>query len=130
MEQHAEIGYQILEDGTSELLQLASSIALTHHEKVDGTGYPMKLRGEEIPIEGRISAIADVFDALTTNRVYREALPVERALEIVRDGRGSHFDASLLALFFEVMPDVLKIKQRLDDEPLQPEPSRRLSRAH
>jgi len=130
MEQHAQIGYHILEHPTTELLQLAATIALTHHEKVDGTGYPKRLRDEEIPVEGRISAIADVFDALTTNRVYREAFPVERALEIMRDGRGSHFDADLLDLFFEVMPAVLLIKRRLEDPPLQPEPSRRLSRAH
>jgi putative two-component system response regulator len=129
MEQHAEMGYYILEHPTSELLQLAATIALTHHEKVDGTGYPRGLRDEVIPVEGRISAIADVFDALTTNRVYRKAFPMERALEILRDGRGTHFDASLLDLFFEAMPAVLVIKKRLEDSPLQPELSRRLSRA-
>jgi putative two-component system response regulator len=129
MEQHAEMGYYILEHPTSELLQLAASIALTHHEKVDGTGYPRGLRDEVIPVEGRISAIADVFDALTTNRVYRKAFPMERALEMLRDGRGTHFDAGLLDLFFEAMPAVLVIKKRLEDSPLQPELSRRLSRA-
>jgi putative two-component system response regulator len=129
MEQHAEMGYYILEHPTSELLQLAATIALTHHEKVDGTGYPRGLRDEVIPVEGRISAIADVFDALTTNRVYRKAFPMERALEILRDGRGTHFDAGLLDLFFEAMPAVLVIKKRLEDSPLQPELSRRLSRA-
>jgi putative two-component system response regulator len=129
MEQHAEMGYYILEHPTSELLQLAATIALTHHEKVDGTGYPRGLRDEVIPVDGRISAIADVFDALTTNRVYRKAFPMERALEILRDGRGTHFDAGLLDLFFEAMPAVLVIKKRLEDSPLQPELSRRLSRA-
>jgi response regulator RpfG family c-di-GMP phosphodiesterase len=101
MERHTEIGFRILTDSTSELLQLAATIALTHHERPDGTGYPNGLMGQAIPIEGRIAAIADVYDALTSDRVYRKAFPVGRALEIMREGRGSQFDPDLLDYFFD-----------------------------
>ncbi len=80
MERHCEIGYQLLGGSDSELLELAATIALTHHERFDGTGYPQGLGGEDIPIEGRIVAVADVFDALTSDRAYRPAYPVEEAL--------------------------------------------------
>ena len=99
MEQHAAIGHRILAGSGSELLDLAASIALTHHERYDGTGYPNGLVADAIPIEGRIAAVADVFDALTSDRVYRRAYPVEAALEIMRDGRGSQFDPSVLDVF-------------------------------
>lgn len=111
MKQHALVGHRILSGGSSELLQLAASIALTHHEKVDGTGYPHGLSGDDIPIEGRIAAIADVFDAVTTDRVYRKAFTLAGALQIMREGRGTHFDASLLDAFFDSMDLVLRIKQ-------------------
>lgn len=116
MQQHAANGYRILGGSQSELLQLAATIALTHHEKVDGTGYPQRLCEGDIPLEGRMAAIADVFDALTTDRVYKEAMPPEAAIEIMTSGRGAHFDADLLAVFLDAMPDVLLIKQRLDLE--------------
>jgi putative two-component system response regulator len=92
------------------LLDLAAEIAWTHHERVDGRGYPRGLAGEEIPIEGRITAVADVFDALTSDRVYRPALPVDEALSILVDGRGSHFDAAVLDTFFELLPAVLNLR--------------------
>lgn len=92
MERHTEIGFSILSGSESELLDLAAEIALTHHEKVDGSGYPGGLIGDEIPIEGRIAAVADVFDALISDRVYRPAFSVEEAIEILRAGRGTHFD--------------------------------------
>jgi putative two-component system response regulator len=92
MQRHTEIGYDILSGSEAESLDLAAEIALTHHEKVDGTGYPRGLRNEEIPLEGRIAAVVDVFDALISDRVYRPAFSVKEATEIMREGRGSHFD--------------------------------------
>ena len=115
MQEHSEMGYRILARSDSELLQMAASIALTHHERLDGTGYPRNLCEEEIPMEGRIAAIADVFDALTTNRIYRKAMPIEMALEIMGQGSGSQFDPELLSVFFDVMLEVLALKDRLDD---------------
>ena len=92
MEQHAEIGYRILAGSRAELLQLAATIAWTHHERMDGSGYPRGLSGSEIPLEGRIAAVADVFDALTRDRVYRPRFSRGDALQIVTDGRGTAFD--------------------------------------
>ena len=88
IERHAEIGYRMLRGAGSDLLDLAASIALTHHERFDGAGYPQGLRGEEIPLEGRIAAVADVFDALTTDRVYRPAFPFDEAIGMLLEGRG------------------------------------------
>jgi len=113
MKTHTEIGHQILAGSKSELANTGAMLAWTHHEKVDGTGYPRGLRGDEIPFEGRIAAIADVFDALTTNRVYRRAFSLEGALGLLREGRGSHFDAELLDLFFEALDDVLVTRAEL-----------------
>jgi putative two-component system response regulator len=101
MQQHAQLGYDLLRDSAFEALELAAEIALTHHEKVDGTGYPRGLRGDEIPLSGRIVAIADVYDALTQDRVYRPRFSVEEATTIMRADRGAHFDPVLLDLFFE-----------------------------
>jgi putative two-component system response regulator len=95
---HPDIGHRMLADSSSDLLQLAASIALTHHERLDGDGYSQHLYEREIPLEGRIVAIADVFDALTHDRVYRKALPVGEALEIMQTDAG-HFDPALLDLF-------------------------------
>lgn len=110
MERHAQIGHDILAGSEAELLQLAATIALTHHERFDGTGYPNGLSGEAIPLEGRIAAIADVFDALTNDRVYRRAFPLMKALDIMKEGKGSHFDPTLLDLFFDALPDILAVK--------------------
>jgi putative two-component system response regulator len=88
-------------------------LAWTHHEKVDGSGYPRELRGAEIPLEGRIAAIADVFDALTSDRVYRRAFPLPEALAIMREGRGTHFDADLLDLFLEPIAPILATREQL-----------------
>ena len=111
MRHHAEDGWQILKDSDSELLQLAATIALTHHERMDGSGYPKGLRGDEIPREGRVAAIADVFDALSTNRIYRKAYPLPEVWQMLRDGRGTLFDAELLDLFFASMDGVLTIME-------------------
>lgn len=103
VETHAEEGYRLLRGSSSSILDMAATIALSHHEKWDGSGYPRGLAGEEIPIEGRIVAIADVFDALTTDRVYRPAFPVECAVEMMREQRAQHFDPVLLDTFLDVL---------------------------
>ncbi|MDQ4026285.1 MAG: response regulator [Actinomycetota bacterium] len=115
MEGHAAIGHRILAGSDSKLLQLAALIALHHHERVDGKGYPQRLAGTAIPVEGRIAAIADVFDALTTDRIYRKAFPVATALAMLREGRGTQFDADLLDVFFDLLPEVLTHRERLQD---------------
>lgn len=99
MQSHCQAGYEILAGSSSTVLRLAAEIALTHHEWVDGCGYPRGLRGDEIPLAGRIAAIADTFDALTHERPYRPPLTVTAALEVMRRERGTHFDPELLDLF-------------------------------
>ena len=101
MERHAAIGYRILADSGSEFLDLAASIALTHHEWFDGHGYPKGLAGEEIPLVGRIAAVADVFDALTSDRVYHVAAPREHAARVLRGGAGSQFDPEVVEAFLD-----------------------------
>ncbi len=109
MQSHAEIGCKILSGSGSELLELAATIALTHHERFDGGGYPGCLRGEVIPIEGRIVAIADVFDALMHDRVYRRALDVRTTLETMAAEDGGHFDPDVLECFLASRDDFLAI---------------------
>lgn len=96
IETHTTIGHGMLSGSGEPLLDLAASMALTHHERIDGQGYPRGLRAEEIPIEGRICAVADVFDALTNHRVYRPAMTLERSMEIMLAGRASQFDPVVL----------------------------------
>jgi putative two-component system response regulator len=96
MQTHAEIGYRLLSDSDSELLRTAAVTALTHHERFDGEGYPRMLAGDEVPVEGRIAAVADVFDALTSDRVYRPALPVRMAVEMMEAERGRQFAPEVL----------------------------------
>ena len=115
MERHCEIGYGLLCGSDSELLELAAGIALTHHERVDGAGYPQGLSGEDIPAEGRIVAVSDVFDALTSDRAYRPAFPVEEALAIMRDGRGTQFDPRILDCFLGCLDQVEAIRTTLAD---------------
>ncbi len=111
METHASIGHQILDGSKSDVLCLAATIAHTHHEWFDGTGYPNGLKGDQIPLEGRIAAIADVFDALTTHRVYRRAYHFGTAVEMMKLEAGTHFDPEILALFWETIGEVLKVKE-------------------
>jgi cyclic di-GMP phosphodiesterase len=115
MEEHAEMGHRILAGSGVELLDLAALMALTHHERIDGQGYPCGLSADAIPIEGRIAAVADVFDALTSDRVYRPAYQPDDARDLMLDGRGTQFDAGLLDLFFDAWPDVLAIRRAAND---------------
>jgi putative two-component system response regulator len=110
MKQHAELGYQILSGSDSETLDIAATIALTHHERMDGGGYPHGLSGDEIPVEGRIAGIADVFDAVTTDRVYRKAYSLGEGIEIMKEGRGRSFDLELLDVFLDSMVEVLEVQ--------------------
>lgn len=115
MKSHAEIGKQILKGTKSNLLKVATEIAGTHHEKWDGSGYPNKLRGEEIPLSGRITALADVFDALTMKRVYKPAFSVEKSINIMKEGRGSHFDPNLLDIFIQRLPSIQDVYSTYKD---------------
>jgi PAS domain S-box-containing protein len=110
MQRHAEVGHQILSGSESELLQMAARIALTHHEWFDGNGYPRGLAGEEIPIEGRIVAVADVFDALLSDRPYRSARSVEEAVELVKQGRGTQFDPEVVDVLVDHLEDALELR--------------------
>ena len=116
IKEHTVIGYRLLSNSKSVMLERASIIAWTHHEKFDGTGYPNGLRGEEIPLPGRIAAICDVFDALTSDRVYKSAYSLEDAVEIMLNLRGNHFDPRLLDIFLNVIEEIAMIKAEYTDE--------------
>ncbi len=111
MRNHSAIGAEILGDDPSELMQMAHRIAITHHEKWDGSGYPRGLKEADIPIEGRIVAIADVFDALTSVRPYKTAWTIEAAQEFLEQQSGKHFDPELVMLFIANMPAVIEVKE-------------------
>jgi HD-GYP domain-containing protein (c-di-GMP phosphodiesterase class II)/CheY-like chemotaxis protein len=118
VETHTEEGHRLLRGSSSSILDLAATIALSHHEKWDGGGYPRGLAGETIPIEGRIVAIADVFDALTSDRVYRKAFSIEEAVTMMTAQRGRHFDPTLLDAFLEVLTSTgPEAKQRNRSDP-------------
>ena len=112
MRKHPEFGAAIIGKHSSELMQMSREIALSHHEKWNGSGYPYGLKGEEIPLSGRIVAIADVFDALTTERPYKKAWTVEDAVKFIDEKSGSHFDPNLVPLFHVVMSEILDIKEQ------------------
>lgn len=115
MKLHAEMGYQILAGSGSALLEMAAMIAWSHHERHDGTGYPRGMAGEAIPLEGRIVAVADVFDALTSRRVYKDAIPIGPAVEVMRRGKGSHFDPAVLDAFLSALDEVEAIRASHND---------------
>ncbi len=115
IKKHTTIGEQILTGTDIPLLNMAAEIALSHHEKWDGSGYPNKIAGEQIPEEARIVAIADVYDALSNNRVYRAAMPEEKVLAIMKEGRGSHFDPTLFDLFLDILPEFRLILKKHGD---------------
>jgi response regulator RpfG family c-di-GMP phosphodiesterase len=116
MQSHARIGYDMLKDSSSGYLQMAAVIALGHHEKYDGSGYPTGLRGEHIPLEARIVAIADVYDALTSVRPYKPAWPVEEALAYMNEHAGVHFDPKLVEILGREREEVLSIGERFADQ--------------
>jgi putative two-component system response regulator len=115
MKTHCQIGADVIGDDSSELLQLAKEIALTHHEKWNGLGYPNKLAGEEIPLPGRIVAIADVFDALTSVRPYKKAWTTEEAAALLEKEAGQHFDPNLVPLFLRSLSKIVSIKKQYDE---------------
>ena len=116
MKSHTRIGEQLLSGGSSQLLEVARIIAMTHHEKWDGTGYHQQLKGKEIPLVGRITCICDVFDALISRRPYKEPWPVEKAMEEIKRGKGVFFDPELVDLFVSLEPEILKIVEAHQDE--------------
>lgn len=116
METHASIGADILADSDNELLELAHQIALSHHEKWDGSGYPQGLAGTAIPMAGRIAAVADVFDALTSSRPYKQAWPIDQAVAFIESNAGTHFDPKVVAAFLNHLPEILAIHQRFQDQ--------------
>ncbi|SEH34165.1 HD domain-containing phosphohydrolase [Magnetospirillum fulvum] len=122
MRRHPVIGHAILSGSSSHLIQLGAEIAITHHEKYDGTGYPYGIAGENIPISGRIVAVADVFDALTSRRPYKPAWEMERARLYVSDNIGLHFDPRCVEVFLAAWPEILDIRSRFAD-PVEPERS-------
>ncbi|NOR51986.1 MAG: response regulator, partial [Gammaproteobacteria bacterium] len=111
MKSHVTIGAKLLSKGDSELMQMAHDIVLTHHEKWDGSGYPSGLTGEAIPQAGRIAALADVVDALTSHRPYKKAWPIEKAVEQITESSGIHFDPELVEVFLEKLPNILKVRE-------------------
>ncbi|MCA1906901.1 MAG: response regulator [Magnetospirillum sp.] len=116
MKRHPEIGHAILDGSASQLIAMGAEIALTHHEKWDGTGYPKGTAGEAIPLTGRVVAVADVFDALTSERPYKMAWSVERARDFLVEGKGTHFDPACVDSFLAAWDEVLAIKARFVDE--------------
>lgn len=115
MKTHPRLGAELLSGGQSALLQMGEIIALTHHEKWDGTGYPNKLSGEDIPLPGRICALCDVFDALTSERPYKEAWPIDKAADELQRIKGTHLDPHLVDLFDGILPVILEIKETYSD---------------
>lgn len=113
MKTHTTIGAKILSDSSADILQVAEKIARTHHEKWNGKGYPEGLAGEKIPIEGRIVALPDAFDALTSRRPYKDPYPVEVAAGIIREERGKHFDPQIVDAFMDNFPKVVEIRNEV-----------------
>ncbi|OIQ95248.1 cyclic di-GMP phosphodiesterase response regulator RpfG [mine drainage metagenome] len=121
MKQHATIGYELLSSNNSPLLNVAAEIAYTHHEKFDGSGYPRGLAGNHIPLFGRIVAVADVFDALTSERPHKRAWGIKKASDFLRQGAGKHFDPTCIEAFFSDFDEVIRIKLTFSDETVEEE---------
>ncbi|QDT54143.1 Cyclic di-GMP phosphodiesterase response regulator RpfG [Caulifigura coniformis] len=115
LRQHSKLGAQMLNCTSSPLIQIAARTALTHHERWDGTGYPLGLAGEDIPIEGRIVAVADVFDALSSRRPYKPAFPLTKCFQILEEGRGKHFDPQILDAFESARNEIVQIQLEYAD---------------
>jgi len=115
MKTHAELGYEMLKYSERPILKAAAIVAQEHHEKIDGTGYPQGLKGDDIHIYGRITAVADVFDALGSSRVYKKAWELDKILELFKRDSGTHFDAKLVKLFLDNLDDFLQIRDTFKD---------------
>ncbi|MFC1877378.1 HD domain-containing phosphohydrolase [Thermodesulfobacteriota bacterium] len=116
MKQHTTFGAAILEGADKGFIKLGEVIAITHHEKWDGSGYPRGLKGREIPLIGRIVAVSDVFDALTSKRPYKEPFSLEKSFDIIRESRGNHFDPDVVDAFLHAKDELLDIKEKYKDE--------------
>jgi putative two-component system response regulator len=128
MRQHVEYGVEMLGNHPAPVLQVACSIAQHHHEKWDGSGYPNSLKAEAIPVEARIVAICDVFDALTSVRPYKVAWTVENAVAFLQENAGSHFDPNLVSLFIKILPEIEAIRARFADPvDMHKDPPRRIA---
>jgi putative two-component system response regulator len=115
MKQHTVIGANLLSGSQSAVLQMGEVIALTHHEKWDGSGYPNRMAGEDIPLIGRICAIADVFDALSSRRCYKDPWPLEKTLHEIRSLAGKQFDPHMVRMFDELLPVIIEIQRTHTD---------------
>jgi putative two-component system response regulator len=115
MKQHTVIGHRILSDSTSELLQFAAIIARTHHERIDGTGYPDGLKGDKIPLASRILSVADVFDAITSDRPYQKAASVDFALGYLQQNAGTQFEAECVEAFLAGLSDIVEARNKFQD---------------
>lgn len=116
MEQHTVIGAMVLKDTTASVLKKSRIISLTHHEKVNGTGYPLKLKCDEIPVEGKIVALADVYDALSSKRCYKEPFSDEKVISILKEGSGNHFDEKILDVFLSNINEIHYVKEKYIDK--------------
>ena len=114
--QHAGHGQMILEGSRSEFVQIAESVAICHHERMDGSGYPNNKKGDDIPVPARIVAVADVFDALISRRCYKQPYPIDKANQLIREGTGNHFDPMVVQAFFEVQNEILASKDKYNDD--------------
>lgn len=108
VQEHSRIGYKILSKSNLDILKLAAELALNHHERFDGTGYPNGMMGRVIPLSSRMLAIVDVFDAMTHKRVYKEAAPMEEAISYLRDQKGRHFDPELVEVFIKNLEEITR----------------------
>lgn len=115
MKTHSEIGYEMLKKSGRPILKAGSLIAWQHHERYDGTGYPLGLKGDEIHIYSRIVALADVFDALGNDRVYKKAWPIEKIIEYIKEQEGTHFDPKLVQVFLEHIEEIVQLRQQFPD---------------
>jgi HD-GYP domain-containing protein (c-di-GMP phosphodiesterase class II) len=123
MKKHPQHGAEILKDSENELMQMSATVALCHHEKWDGSGYPRGLKGEEIPIEARIATLADVFDALTSKRIYKPQFSLEETLTIIKGDSGKHFDPKVVEAFLAALPKVTPIMEEFAPKNGQTEPA-------
>lgn len=117
IKKHPLYGGEILRNSENELIKMSERVAVSHHEKWDGSGYPHGLKGEQIPLEGRIVALADVFDALTSRRCYKPAFSMDDTLKIIKDGSGKHFDPKCVEAFFQALPKIMEVMEKFEDRP-------------